>query len=169
MPGGSGEADLNKINIKGKTIEEVKRNFVPAVPDPRGAFPNVDIYAGGACQGCLTFLRSTLDKLNGAGFLQKMGKISIVIGVNTNLPEKLRGKVYIFGDCAREHGDRGTYYPGCVPIEGILEFVKTLTGYDPPKTKTSITLVASLHFSTLNFSDNFRPFSLCNKLFLSLT
>jgi uncharacterized protein (DUF362 family) len=132
---GLGEADLNKINVKGKTIEEVKRNFVPAVPDPRGAFPNVDIYAGGACQGCLTFLRSTLDKLNGAGFLQKMGKTSFILGLNTNLPKKLEGKVYIFGDCAQEHSERGTYYPGCVPIEGLLEFVKTITGYDPPKQK----------------------------------
>ena len=132
---GLGEADLNKINVKGKTLEEVRRIFIPASPDPRGAFPNVEIYAGGACQGCLTFLRFGLDIFNGAGILQNIGKTSIIIGANTQVPKELEGDVYIFGDCAKEHKDKGTYYPGCCPIDGFLEFGTKLMGIEIPKQK----------------------------------
>jgi uncharacterized protein (DUF362 family) len=132
---GLGEADLNKINVKGNTIEEVKRNFVPAITDPRGAFPNVDIYAGGACQGCLNFLRFGLDILNSVGLLQNMGKTSIIIGANTHVPKELEGNVYIFGDCAKQHSNRGTYYPGCGPIDSFLEFGTKMMGLDLPKQK----------------------------------
>jgi len=72
---GLGEADLRNIEIKGKRIEEVRRIFRRADPDPRGVYPNVNVYANGACSGCLSSIRFLLDLMDGLGILEERGRL----------------------------------------------------------------------------------------------
>jgi uncharacterized protein (DUF362 family) len=115
-----GEMDLNKIEIKGASISDVRKKFKRPSADVIGLYPNVEVYAGCACyEGCLAWTRVELDRLRKHGLLEKVGKINMIIGQDTKVPEKLEGRTYIIGDCAGKHKNKGIFVPGC-PAFGIL-------------------------------------------------
>jgi uncharacterized protein (DUF362 family) len=130
---GLGEADLRNIEIKGKSIKEVRRIFRRGDPDPRGVYPNVNVYANGACKGCLGSIRFLLDLMDGLGILEERGRLNFIAGVDASLPEKLEGETYIVGDCAKEHRDKGAYWPGCAPIATMVQEGERIMGIDMPK------------------------------------
>jgi uncharacterized protein (DUF362 family) len=112
---GLGVGDLEAIDVRGKKIEEVKRQFKKPVGgwDIRGIFPNVTAYVGGACEGCIAWIRDGLEQANAEGILPKMDSVTIITGRKTNLPSALRKPVFVVGDCAEEHKNKGYYLPGC--------------------------------------------------------
>lgn len=136
---GLGEADLEKIEVVGKKIEEVRRNFKRALPDVIGyqrhdglSYP-LEVYTGGTCiAGCYCMTREACDMLALATDKynippEKQRKLYIILGMQTKVPEDLVEKakrenavVYVIGDCAAEHkwiaeemGDGGKFYGGC--------------------------------------------------------
>jgi len=123
-----GCADLNKIQIVGESIENVRRPIKKPEPDVVGAFPNVIVYMGGGCGswsgGCSSWVRCALDILNRDMVLDKLGTITIIQGFKTKVPPKLEGKVFVVGDCAEEHKKRGTFIPGCPPWQVVDEILK---------------------------------------------
>ena len=115
-----GEMDLKKIEVRGASISEVQKNFRRPTVDVMGIYPNVEVYVGCACyEGCLAWSRVELDRLRKHGLLEKVGKINMVIGQDAKVPEKLEGRTYIIGDCAKEHKNKGIFVPGC-PAFGIM-------------------------------------------------
>jgi uncharacterized protein (DUF362 family) len=121
-----GVADLEKIEVKGHSIQEVKRRFKR--PDQRlfGIYPNIEIYSGGACNYCLVRTKVALERLKQD---RRMGeeKFSVILGHRPILPspEQMRGKVIAIGDCAvfavpdwikLELGERFTSVSGCPPM-----------------------------------------------------
>jgi len=124
---GLGTGNLSAITVKGKTIEEVKRRFLPAFPDIIGyyrwdglTYP-VEAYVGGACRGgCHCFAREGLDFVTMAAKaldvpLSERKKAVIIMGYGAKVPDKLPedAVVFVLGDCAKEHADKGLFCGGC--------------------------------------------------------
>jgi len=123
---GHGEGHLSRIDVRGASLERVRRVF--RRPDRRlaGIFPNVQFFLGGACEGCLTHLRIYLDQLHAAGMLNRLSRpVNVAVGYGVELPEPLEGPVLVVGDCTAEHRHRGTFVGGCCPLSGILKGLLT--------------------------------------------
>lgn len=141
---GIGCADLNKIDIRGKKIEDVKMNFVMPTnfvkPFDRyctGVQKNMDVYIGGACIECwrrLPSLNKVLGKYSGR-------KWTVLLGNDPKFPpmrefDNNLENVILFGDCAcscrgnvRELRNsmllsgKGAIIPGCPPFRPAMKML----------------------------------------------
>jgi uncharacterized protein (DUF362 family) len=120
-----GCGDLSKIEVRGKKIEEVRRPFKRPILGNAGAFEKVICIEGGACSGCLSNLRHSLDRLKYEGKLDKCPVFSIYNGKpmpnNENI-DKWEGDLFLFGNCSAElvfsqveRRSIATFIPGCPP------------------------------------------------------
>ena len=111
---GLGTADLEKINVCGRSIDEVRRPFKRAVHSPIGFAPNAHIYVGGGCIVCQTIARFALDKMKMDGTLETAGEFSLAIGANPPIPQTPPGKLILMGDCIPENiRESGIFLDGC--------------------------------------------------------
>lgn len=116
---GLGTADLRRIQCVGTPVEKVQRPFRRGDIHLIGLDPRIEVYMGGACEGCLHFTRTGLDfYLAHPKLLAGVEKITFIIGANAEVPEKLdhgptRSYVFVVGDCAEKHRTRGIFLPGC--------------------------------------------------------
>jgi hypothetical protein len=124
-------SSLDKISIVGYPFYQVSRKF--RRPDMRlkGVYPNVFVYQGEACEGCISHLRIYLDQLFAMGILKDLKKpINIILGKGGPVPDKLESPVLVVGDCAEEYRDWGLYVGGCCPLShifyGLLEQISSL-------------------------------------------
>lgn len=135
---GLGIADLDKIEVSGKKIDQVRRYFRRALPDVIGYqrydglnYP-LEVYTGGTCVGgCYCMAREAVDMLALATGKYKVPpgkrrKLYVILGMQTQVPADLVARaqaedavVYVIGDCAKEHKGiaekvkRGKFYGGC--------------------------------------------------------
>ena len=132
---GLGERDIDKIEIAGVPIAEVRRFFKRPMIDPIGLIPGITVFVQQTCPGCFANIRGGLDGFNASGidmadFINKVGEILIVAGGVPNFdPELAKGKhLFIPGDCWKYFPSKGkieqakklaksvTEYPGCAPV-----------------------------------------------------
>jgi hypothetical protein len=79
----------------------------------------MEVYMGGACDGCLHFTRTGMDVyLANPKLMEEVEKITFILGRDVEIPEKLdhnppRSYVFVVGDCSERHKDRGIFLPGC--------------------------------------------------------
>jgi hypothetical protein len=126
---GLGEMDLAHIQTLGAPIEAISRKFLRPSTDIIGLAPNIHVHAGGACRpGCFAWTRVGLDRLIKRGELDKYGDLTFIIGNDPKIPDDLKGHVFVVGDCAIEHKDKGHFFGGCPPFEiwDLREKLKTL-------------------------------------------
>ena len=123
-----GTGDLTKIVIKGKGINEVKRSFLRPMENAIGymrydgvSYP-VEMYAGCTCGGCHGAIREQLDQLALLSDIEEIPmeerrRLIIITGQNAKVPMDLPKDafVWVLGDCAAEHKDRGLFAAGCPP------------------------------------------------------
>jgi uncharacterized protein (DUF362 family) len=116
---GLGTLDLSRIDVKGVSLNTVRRQFKGASTEVIGVFPKVNVYVGGPCQrGCNAWARVGLDGMKQHGVLDGLKEdINIIMGVSPSVPEKLRGTTFVIGDCAARHRDKGIFIPGCPPFD----------------------------------------------------
>jgi uncharacterized protein (DUF362 family) len=110
---GLGTADLDKIEILGENIDQIKRRYRMAsceIVAPN--FENVEVYEGAADRSCLAWIKFTLYMLKDTDFFEELKrqkkKLFFFVGQNPPLPEDLdelrklceKGVVILFGDCA---------------------------------------------------------------------
>lgn len=116
---GLGVATLARIDVVGTPIGKVQRPFKRGNIHLIGLDPRIEVYMGGACDGCLHFTRTGLDVyLANPKLMEGVEKITFVIGNNAEVPEKLdhhppKSYVFVVGDCTNKHRDRGIFLPGC--------------------------------------------------------
>jgi len=123
---GLGEMDITKIEIVGTPLESVSKQFLKPSTEIIGIAPNVHVCAGGACSpGCWAWARVALDGLLKRGEIDKYGDLTFIIGKNPSVPRKLKGQVFVVGDCAAEYKDKGMFFAGCPPF-AIWELRKIL-------------------------------------------
>ncbi|HDN59633.1 MAG TPA: DUF362 domain-containing protein [Candidatus Marinimicrobia bacterium] len=123
---GVGEARLGEISLHGLAIDElekikihVKRPVVGIV----GRYKPFNIVLGGACSGCLTWLKGTLEGWILDGTMQRIEKhstkITVMVGYNAE-DERFEkhvnsGPYLVIGDCAP---DKYKYDPRVIRVEG---------------------------------------------------
>ncbi len=116
---GLGVATLKQIDVVGTPIGKVQRTFKRGNIHLIGLDPRIEVYMGGACDGCLHFTRTGLDVyLANPALMEGVEKITFIIGNNAEVPEKLdhhppKSYVFVVGDCSSKHKDRGIFLPGC--------------------------------------------------------
>ncbi len=116
---GLGVASVGQIDVVGTPIGKVQRSFKRGNIHLIGLDPRIEVYMGGACDGCLHFTRTGLDVyLASPKLMEGVEKITFVIGNNAEVPEKLdhhppQSYVFVVGDCTNNHRDRGIFLPGC--------------------------------------------------------
>ncbi len=94
------------IEVKGNTIEEVKKKFTlpinftqPIETIVTGVYPNIDLYIGGACPTCwlmTAMAEAALAKVSHQRF-------SLIVGVDPKVPPKLKTDLehtFFLGECA---------------------------------------------------------------------
>ncbi|MEM2704739.1 MAG: DUF362 domain-containing protein [Candidatus Bathyarchaeia archaeon] len=128
---GIGKAHFKDIEVVGRNLNEVKRNFIKPDLRVQAVYPNVEVYMGGACKYCTAFLAEILTLLNARGILKKLiSPLKIIIGKKLHLSTKLKDhKGYIlFGDCAIEDNAKlGEFViEGCPPLMNFLNFIKAV-------------------------------------------
>lgn len=122
-----GEMNLDKIEIKGETIESVYHRFkrssevtIPGLP------PYTMIFDKGACTGCRNTVISALMDLKADGLEKYLDGKYIVVGPVKELPpEATKENTVLVGQCTKKMEDKGTWVPGCPPgnvfvVQGIV-------------------------------------------------
>ena len=131
---GLGERDIDKIQVVGTPISEVRTFFKRPMNDPIGLIPGVNVVVQQTCPGCFANIRGGLDNFNRMAdtkdFVDKAGEVYIVAGGVPNFkPEWVKGRhMFLAGDCwklfpsrdkveeAKKLAKSVTEYPGCAPV-----------------------------------------------------
>jgi len=111
---GLGTAELTAIDVAGASVAEVQRRFVPFQEAARSRFGDATVIEKDACTGCVGEIVSTFIYLDRAGFGDRLGDLTLVLGMPEDLPQ-VRGTPVVVGRCARAHRDLGVFVPGCPP------------------------------------------------------
>jgi uncharacterized protein (DUF362 family) len=95
---GLGTADIKNIEVRGKSIESVRRYAKVSPADIcYHPSPNVVEYVGGACYGCQLWIQYTPH----AWEIDKKKKYALVVGALPRLPEKFtEDEIIVLGSCA---------------------------------------------------------------------
>lgn len=112
-----GEINLNKINVIGESIEEIKHDFKPGVITELNSLcpKNLTIVIGKACYSCISAFAYFLSKHSKD--ISELGPITVTIGkIKTRrTPILERRRLLIYGNCAGENMYGGGFVPGCPP------------------------------------------------------
>lgn len=116
---GLGEADLNKIEIKGEKLEDVRRRFKRASEvEIDGVPPFTLIDHPTACTGCRTTIISAIMDMKSDNIQYLLEGKTIVIGKlpEENIPKDIKKEdLILMGVCTRHLEKYGTYVKGCPP------------------------------------------------------
>lgn len=141
---GVGEANLEKIILHGTTIdqiEEIKIHAKRPVMGIVGRYKPFNIVLGGACSGCLTWFKGTLEGWILDGTMKKLeesgARATVMIGFNAEderFEEHLKeGPYFVIGDCAPEkykNDPRVVKVKGCCPGHEIPNALSQLLPKD---------------------------------------
>lgn len=122
------------IECVGDDPATIHRPFRRPVLSSAGQFPSVNVIECGVCNGCLSAVRHSLDKLRFENALDDMPPVTVVSGraqPNHRTLESWEGNLVLFGNCAvefqyyeHETRNRATWIPGCPPH--VLDLEKHL-------------------------------------------
>ncbi len=117
---GIGIGVLERIDVKGETIDAVMKHFKrAALWNPIGAHKNIKIFAGGACRFCLAQVGATVMRMGYEDKLDDLEEICLVVGLNAPLPQKKYKNVYLIGNCAKNAAIEGEFIAGCPPLPSV--------------------------------------------------
>ncbi len=132
---GLGVRELDKIEVVGEKLENVRKIFKRANNDPLGMYDGLFCAMQQTCPGCYVNVRGALDSFYNTGidmkkFLAAAGEVVVLAGgVPEFEPHEAKDKnLFICGDCweyfpsadkvreATKLAKSVTYYPGCAPV-----------------------------------------------------
>ncbi|MEW5721719.1 MAG: DUF362 domain-containing protein [Thermodesulfobacteriota bacterium] len=131
---GLGERDIDKIEVVGTPVVEVRTFFKRPMNDPIGLIPGVNVVVQQTCPGCFANIRGSLDNfhrlVDAKDFVDRVGEVYIVAGGVPDFdPNWVKDRhLFIPGDCwklfpskdkveeAKRLAKSVTEYPGCAPV-----------------------------------------------------
>ena len=140
---GLGIADLEKIEVRGERIEDVRDTFELPPTGLLDAVDCIDVIDRDACSGCMAWLSAAISQyydefLELGKLLEPTGKkFNIALGTNLELadvPVDMRDSTIFYGKCAinkfKDHG-AGKFVKGCPPalLEDLTTAVQELYEY----------------------------------------
>jgi uncharacterized protein (DUF362 family) len=129
---GLGNFDEDRIEIRGNSIDEVRRDLHLPYLEGFDAWPEYNFHLRMACSTCQGLLSFTMSKLKALGEYDKHAGLHIVLGRHTKLPEGAPvGKdLVLMGDCSlglkkriEKAGGTCLHVPGCPPGEPVPAWV----------------------------------------------
>jgi len=121
---GLGETDLDRIEIVGATLEEVKCPFEPAQLGAHSLVESLGFdgvryhgwtpgHSGSECTGCIdTFMNALTALRDDVPGVRK--PLDVVIG-SRDMPDDVIDNVLCYGNCQAKNRDKGTWLKGCPP------------------------------------------------------
>jgi uncharacterized protein (DUF362 family) len=108
----------DRIEVKGKSIEEVRQPLWLPYMEGFEKYPEYKIDTENACSSCLSLVGLTMEKLKALGEYEKNKDVHVFVGRKKEIPEGLDPeKVLLFGDCLKKHRSKGVLAEGCPPLE----------------------------------------------------
>jgi uncharacterized protein (DUF362 family) len=115
---GIGVYAQDRIEVRGKSIEEVFQPLWLPYMEGFEKYPEYKIDAENACSSCLSLVGLTMEKLKALGEYEKNKDVHVFVGRKKEIPEGLDPeKVLLFGDCLKKHRKKGILAEGCPPLE----------------------------------------------------
>ena len=139
---GLGNFDEEAIEIRGNSIEEVRRELYMPYLDGFDAWPEYHFHVERACSSCQGLLSFTMSKLKSLGQYERNKGIHIVLGRQPKLPEGVEPgeDLVIMGDCGlalkkriEKAGGTCVHIPGCPPAEPVPAWVINGRGEPEPE------------------------------------
>ena len=91
---GVGVGDINKIDVVGTPVAEVKRVFaLPDIAIDEKRFPGLKVCAGDYCRGCEYYIRRGIDRLVENNALDPSDPVTIVFGKDPEVDPDTKGRV----------------------------------------------------------------------------
>jgi uncharacterized protein (DUF362 family) len=113
---GLGEAELDRIEIRGESIASVAHPFIPYAEAAKARFGAVRIIEKNTCTGCMGEMESTFLYLNKAGYGERLKDLTMIMGTpDEDAIPSLTGTPVIVGKCPRQYRELGVWVPGCPP------------------------------------------------------
>jgi len=115
---GLGTSDLEKIEIIGKKIHEVKRRFKSPEEDIKKIeVPGFQLlFNETSCTGCRNTMYSVIKDMQGKGLLDYLKGLKVVAGAMEELPDLNRQDIVLVGACTAKMKKEGIRFaPGCPP------------------------------------------------------
>jgi len=119
------DGEDRSIRILGDDLNKLKRRFKRPVLSSAGLFSSVHCVECGVCNGCLSAIRHSLDKLDFENELSTFSEVTVVSGRpmdNQMTLDRWRGDLILFGNCAsgfqfynKANRQEGHWIPGCPP------------------------------------------------------
>lgn len=125
---GLGTFDPEQIEIRGNSIEEVRRKLYLPYLEGFGAWPEYNFHIEKACSTCQGLLSFTMSKLKSLDEYDRNTGIHIVLGRHRRIPEGVAfGRdLVLMGDCSmglkkriEKTGETCLHVPGCPPAEPL--------------------------------------------------
>lgn len=104
---------LRDVQLVGLPIDGVRRSFVRP-PQELDAPEGVEVIGNPACSGCICSLAYSFFLFRKNHELDRIKGYTFVIGRDSEVPEG-KEKLFIVGNCAKDHKDRGIFAKGCPP------------------------------------------------------
>lgn len=115
---GLGEMDLNKIQIIGEKLDELKMHWKRPDSVIAEKFPEIKIRNKGACSGCNMSLLTALNEISKT----KKGLNLKAIVMGQDMP--VENESCLIGNCTSSFRENYPYLPGCPPkSENIINFL----------------------------------------------
>jgi hypothetical protein len=138
---GMGKVDESGIEIRGNTLEEVRKPIYLPYLEGFGAWPEYEFYTSNACSTCQGLIAYTMVRMQALGEYDENAGAQIVIGRKKGIPEGLKpGKdLILVGDCLKplkkkieKAGGECVFAVGCPPLE-ILPYWALRDRVDQPR------------------------------------
>jgi uncharacterized protein (DUF362 family) len=135
---GLGTSDLERIEIIGKKITDVKRRFKSPEEDIKKIeVPGFQLFFNEtSCTGCRNTMYSVIKDMQGKGLLEFLKGLKVVAGAMEELPDLDRQEMVLVGACTAKMRKEGVRFaPGCPPrnywvIEAITGAAQQSRGAD---------------------------------------
>jgi len=137
---GMGKVDESSIEIRGNTLEEVRKPIYLPYLEGFGAWPEYEFYTSNACSTCQGLIAYTMVRMQALGEYDENAGAQIVIGRKKGIPEGLKpGKdLILVGDCLKplkkkieKAGGECVFAVGCPPLE-LLPYWALMDRVDQP-------------------------------------
>jgi uncharacterized protein (DUF362 family) len=110
------------IRQAGAPVESVRRDF-QRPPQELDFPPGVGLIQGRTCSGCIGSLAFSLFLFKKNNHMEKIKGFTFVMGRHAEVPQKAE-KLFIVGNCALAHKDKGIFAEGCPPSAENLPYTR---------------------------------------------
>jgi uncharacterized protein (DUF362 family) len=114
---GLGCAEIEDIEVRGKSIKEVYQKMWLPYLDGFDTWPEYEFHTENSCSSCQSLVAFTMEKLKALGEYDKNTDAVICLGTKDEVPDVPKERLILCGNCLKKHRGKGVAVNGCPPSE----------------------------------------------------